>query len=342
MRVTPNCDSIRSFYVYQDGSTPAQYAPEITFGGGNYLVVWGDGRSTNFPVYASRVTPSGSVLDPTGLLVSQSATQTQYFPSVAWGGTRYLVVWGYYSPAPFAVYGRFINTNGTMASDTIRLATGSTGIYHTGVAYDGTNFMVIWVEYTTSSILKGQMVSGSGSLIGSPFTIASPVMYFKSASICFDGTNYLIAYSLLNGSVYQIWARKYNRSGSPVGSAFAVSNSTNNQYYNYVVPGANNRYLNVWSEYRSSYDIYGNIDVLMTGVDELTGQKGSRVSLKSSIVRNAIELIGAAGKDATIFDASGRHVGRTANGRFDCRGLENGVYFVNVSSGERFKVVKVQ
>lgn len=340
MRVTPNCDSIRSFYIYRDGSTPAQYAPEIAFGGGNYLVVWGDGRSTNFPVYASRVTPSGSVLDATGLLVSRSTTATQYFPSVAWGGTRYFVVWGHYTPAPFAVYGRFINTNGTMAGDTIRVGTGSTGIYHTGVAYDGTNFMVIWVEYGTSSVLKGQMVSGSGTLIGSPFTIASPVMYFKSASVCFDGTNYMVAYALQTGGVYKIWGRKYNRSGAPVGAAFAVSSSTYNQYYNYVVPGANNRYLNVWSEYRTTYDIYGNIDVMMTGAEEEAAARSPGVGLKSTIVRDMIRLEGV--REFLVFDASGREVGKTTNGVFDCRRLESGVYFVRVPSGERLKVVKVR
>ncbi len=340
MRVTPNCDSIRSFYIYTDTRTPAQYAPEITFGGGNYLVVWGDGRSTNFPVYASRVTPSGTVLDPTGILVSRSTTATQYFPAVAWGGTRYFVVWGYYSPAPYAVYGRFVNTNGTMASDTIRLGTGTTGIYHTGLAYDGTNYLVIWVEYATSSVLKGQMVSGSGALIGSPFTIASPVMYFKSASVCFDGTNYLVAYALQTGGVYKIWGRKYNRSGAPVGSAFAVSNSTYSQSYNSVVPGANNRYLNVWSEYRSTYDIYGNIDVMMTEVEEQTTGHSAALRLKSSIVRDMIRLEG--GREFLVFDVSGREVGKTTTGAFDCRRLESGVYFVRVPSGERLKVVKVR
>ncbi len=341
MRVTPNCDSIRSFYIYRDGCTPAQYAPEITFGGGNYLVVWGDGRSSNFPVYASRVTPSGSVLDANGLLVSRSTTAIQYFPAVAWGSTRFFVVWGHYTPSPYAVYGRFVNTNGTMASDTIRLATGSAGIYHTGVAYDGTNFMVIWVEMVSPYPLKGLLVSGNGVPIGSPFTIASPVMYFKSATVCFDGTNYLIAYAYQNGSVYQIRARKYNRSGSPVGSEIIVSNSTYSQYYNYVVPGANNRYLNVWSEYRSSYDIYGNIDIQMTDVEEGTNASRSRLSLKSTIVRNAIELNGAAGDEALIYDASGREVGKTTTGYFDCRRLKNGVYFVKISNGEQFKVVKI-
>ncbi|MEO0142629.1 MAG: hypothetical protein ABIL15_04665, partial [candidate division WOR-3 bacterium] len=231
MRVTPTCDPLGSaFYVYYDGPLPVQYAPEITFGGGNYFVVWSDNRSSNLQIYGARVTPSGSVLDPSGILITRNAAQYQYFPSVTWGGTRYFVVWGNYSPSPYYVYGRFVNTNGTMASDTIRLAAGSEAIYCADVAYDGTNFLVIWNEYGTTNALKGIRVSSAGAPIGSAFTIASPVYSFKSARVIFDGINYLVTYSLSSGGVYQLWGRKYNTSGAPVGSAFRISPSTNNIY----------------------------------------------------------------------------------------------------------------
>ncbi len=337
MRVTPNLDTIRTFFV--SAATNVQYMPDITFGSGNYLVVWADGRTAGYPIYAARVTPSGTVLDGNGIRVSMTTTN-QYSPSVCYGNNKYFTVWGYLA-TPYAVTGRFINPNGTM-SDTIRLASATSYIYNTDVAYDGTNYMVVWVEYGVSSTLKGLMVDGNGAPIGSPFTIASSVYYYASLSLCFDGTNYLVTYTLQNGSDYKIWGRKYNRAGSPVGAAFRISNSSSNQYYGFVIPGANNRYLNVWSEYRTTYDIYGNLDILMTGVEEGTTQPKSQLRLKSSIIRNVIQVTGAEGKEIVLFDASGRQLGKTTNGYFNARGLENGVYFLKASSGERFKAVKVQ
>ena len=64
--------------------------------------------------------------------------------------------------------------------------------------------------------------------------------------------------------------------------------------------------------------------------------------LKSSIVQNAIELNGATNQQIRIYDSSGRLVGSTSNGHFGCAELENGIYFVRASSGEQFKVIKIQ
>jgi hypothetical protein len=334
VRVTPNLDTIRTFFI--SAATNVQYMPDICYGGGNYLVVWVDGRATGYPVYGARVTPSGAVLDASGLRVGLS-TVSHYAPSVCYGGTKYLTVWGH-TGTPYRLMGRFINTNGTM-TDTIRLATTTSYVYNTDLAFDGTNFMVAWVEYGTSSTLKGMRVSTTGVPVGSPFTIATGVYYYNSMSLCFDGTNYCVTYSL---STYQLWGQKYDRNGTPIGSAFRVSSSANNHLYGVVIPGANNRYLNVWSEYRSTYDIYANLDVSMLGVEDEASHRNSSIRLNSNVIRDMIQLDGAAGCEVSLFDASGRQLGRTRNGRFDCRSLKSGVYFVNVASGERFKVVKIR
>ncbi|MEO0095904.1 MAG: hypothetical protein ABIL66_08445 [candidate division WOR-3 bacterium] len=85
MRVTPDCDTINSFYIYYDGPTPVQNSPDITFGGGNYFVIWGDGRSLNYQIYGTRVTPAGSVLDPGGILLSRNPNANYSYPSADWG-----------------------------------------------------------------------------------------------------------------------------------------------------------------------------------------------------------------------------------------------------------------
>lgn len=341
MRVTPSCDTINSFYVYYDNPTPAQLAPEITFGGSNYFVVWGDGRSSYYQVYGARVTPAGSVLDPSGILISRNPSAYHYYPAVAWGGTRYLVVYGTFSPAPYVLYGRLVNTDGTFASDTIRLATASAGIRQTHVAFSGTNFMVIWVENISPATLKGIIVSSNGTPIGNPFTIATNVYHYKSARVVFNGVNYLVTYSRSNGSVYELWGRHYNTAGSAVGWAFKITPTTYSVYYGDVAPGGNNRYLNVWTEDRASYDIYANIDVQMVNIEERRKNSIQSCHLKSTVVKNLIELMNT-DEQAEIFNAAGSYLGRTTNGVYDCSQLNTGVYFVHLTSGWTFKVIKIE
>ena len=50
-----------------------QLEPAIAYDGTNYLVAWTDNRSTSADIYGARVTPSGRVLDPRGIVLSTGA-----------------------------------------------------------------------------------------------------------------------------------------------------------------------------------------------------------------------------------------------------------------------------
>lgn len=314
-----------------------QLEPDVAFGGGNYMVVWTDSRSAlyDYRIYGARVTSAGTVLDPGGIPIGTEYILSQWSPSVVFTGTRFFTVWGY-GESPFRVLGRFIEPDGQL-SDTCWLSPADTSIYMTRLAYDGANFLVIWLEGRFGvTRIKGQLVSGSGAPIGGPFIVASSIGP-AALDLCFDGTNYCVTYSAT-----QIWGRKYDRTGQPVGNAFRISNAAYGQTHCDIIPGANNRYLNIWAEYRVSYDVYGNIDVPIVAVEESRASKRPNIRVTSSFVTDMIHLDGVEGKLVSIFDISGCKVGITPNGRFDCRQLECGIYFVKVESGEQFKVVKIR
>ena len=50
-----------------------QLEPAISYDGTNYLVAWTDNRSTSADIYGARVSPSGRVLDPRGIVLSTGA-----------------------------------------------------------------------------------------------------------------------------------------------------------------------------------------------------------------------------------------------------------------------------
>jgi hypothetical protein len=64
-----------------------QAAPKVAFDGTNYVVAWQDNRSgASYDVYAARVAPDGTVLDPAGLPIATSPT-SESDPAATAGST---------------------------------------------------------------------------------------------------------------------------------------------------------------------------------------------------------------------------------------------------------------
>ena len=85
-----------STFANGDLNPGAQYVPSVAFDGTNYLVVWTAHRictlrSCDYEVYAGRVTPNGTVLDP-GIQITTGAIPLR-MPSIAFDGTNHLVTW---------------------------------------------------------------------------------------------------------------------------------------------------------------------------------------------------------------------------------------------------------
>lgn len=308
------------------------------------MVVWSDERHNYcYRIYGARVTPSGVVLDPDGFEIGPQDSTFQFCPSVIFTGTRFFVVWGdVFSPS--RVCGRFVEINGQLG-DTVRIydADGCP-VIRTRVASDGTNFLVTWMQFTGEpTIIKGQLVSAGGVLIDSSFVIGRSSDYSTKGflGLCYDGINYCVTW---NDTAGILWGRKYNNRGVPVGQMFRISFSTRAQRYPYVISGANNRYLNVWAESinAENFDIYANLDIPITNIESSKPKTYQFISLKSSIVRDMIEVKNAEGIEVIIYDVLGCRLGATLNGRFNCQKLQNGVYYVRVATGESFKVIKIR
>jgi hypothetical protein len=93
----------------------SQWVPAVAFDGTNLLVVWQDDRGGDYSdIYGARVTPSGALLDSSGIAVSTAAGR-QDVPAVAFEGANFLVVWqdersGCYSD----IYGARVTSSGAV------------------------------------------------------------------------------------------------------------------------------------------------------------------------------------------------------------------------------------
>ncbi len=298
-----------------------QVTPAVISYSGQWLVAWRDSRNGSYnDIYGSRISTSGTVTDPSGILIAASA-QTQGKPAVASDGTNYLVVWqeDRGGGPPFDIYGMRIDSTGNeLDGDAIAISTnagsqeypavafdndsiylvvwqdnrsGTEDIYGcrvttsgnvldgpgiaistaTGrqrfpsVAFDGTNFLVVWGDErngVSTDDIYGTLVQPNGNVV-SPGgnVIADDANWQDNPSVAFDGTNYLVVWDDYGSGTFNedIYGVRVNQSGSPVdASSIAISTASNGQYRP-VVSFDGTNYMVVWFDRRNSNasDIYG-------------------------------------------------------------------------------------
>jgi hypothetical protein len=326
VRVTPDCDSINSVNICS--AAEIQTDPDVAFDGTNYMVVWSDLRVLpNNTIYAARVTQAGVVLDTEGIQVGPANGTLQNEPSIEFTGNRYFVVWGHRA-SPFGVTGRFVNIDGT-PGDSIHIANASNVVHNTAIAYDGNKMFVVWTEYP--GLLRGQFVSTTGALIGSPFTIAEDILVVNSGNTCFSGSEYFVIYSRMLGFYFELWGRKYDVSGNPILSPFQISNPGQSCADGYVVAG-DEYYLCVWSQLQYPADIYGCLDYEVGIESNGTNVLNQLTPYTTTIINGPLVL--PADKKVKVFDINGRVVAPDK--------IMPGIYFVVSDESVIQKVVKVK
>lgn len=294
-----------------------QRDPDIVFGAGVHFVVWGDARAGDSWIFGTRVSPAGTVLDPSGIAISMESGEA---PAVEFDGSRFFVVWTTISD----VKGAFCSTGG-VPQDYVTITSGGTAIYAPNIAFDGSNYLVTWIEWNGSGYeIRGQMVSQTGTLIGPQLIVGATSVAIK-AGMCFDGTLYCVAWTQTN----DIWARQYTTSGTPVGPAFSVSLQPDMQIFCDVAAGMNN-YLFTWGQIVSGeYDIYGNVDITI-GIRE-TNENSFSQSQLPTIIRGPIPLSNNA--DFRVFNIVGREL-HTIN-------PAPGAYFIQTNDSSIQKIIKI-
>uniref|UniRef100_A0A7C4XV28 T9SS type A sorting domain-containing protein n=1 Tax=candidate division WOR-3 bacterium TaxID=2052148 RepID=A0A7C4XV28_UNCW3 len=260
----PNCIGI---------STPSgnQFSPSVAFDGTNYLVVWHDERVATWDrnIYGARVGQAGIVLDTAGIPISTASgwLNHQEYPSVAFDGTNYLVVWQDFRNDPGNhpdIYATRVSTSGSVLDPTgIAISTAGGDQKFPSVAFDGTNYLVVWQDFRSGWDwdIYGARISPSGIVLDpNGIAICSLANSDKeSPSVAFNGTNYLVVWQdSRSGSSYDIYGARVNQSGVVLDpNGIAISTAPDNQGSPSVAFDGTD-YLVVWQDSRSgSYDIYG-------------------------------------------------------------------------------------
>jgi hypothetical protein len=135
------------------------------------------------------------------------------------------------------------------------IASGSSIYGAMGVAFNGTDYLVVWRDYVSPSYrIRAQRVSASGSKVGGVVTLhqaASP-KYVYDPDVASDGSGWLVVWRVQDSTTsttqYSVMARPVSSSGTPGTTTTIRALNTNRKYWPRIAFGGGT-YAVVWREY---------------------------------------------------------------------------------------------
>ena len=256
--------------VVSNGADDQRY-PSAAFDGTNYLAAWSDWRngSSGCDIYGSLVDTSGTVLNPSGVPICTTA-QSQAYPSMAFDGTNYLVVWQDRRDITIDIYGARVDVFGGVLDPTgIAICSDSGSQLYPSVAFNGTDHFVVWGDGRSGLYgrdIYGSRVDTSGTVLDTfGIEICSAYGTQTNPTLACDGTNCLVVWedrrSLVNENIF---GARVDQSGTVLDtSGLAICIAPHFGWYGAVAFDGSN-YLVVWEDFRSGFDL----DIYGARVDE--------------------------------------------------------------------------
>jgi hypothetical protein len=217
-RVTPGGTVVDTSGIPLVAVPAYQSAPAVAYDGTDVLLVWADTRNDVLgDIYAARVTSEGAVLDSAGFAIS-AASNLQGSPGIAFGRDEALVVWqDMRGGIDVDVYGSRITSAGEVLDPSgVEISAIANNQWFPKVAFDGTNYLVVWVDAAGHANIFGGRVGTDGSLLDPQgFMISLDGEYEASPAVAFNGTHNVVAwYDLHPGAGgYDIYAARVNGEG---------------------------------------------------------------------------------------------------------------------------------
>ncbi|MEO0086375.1 MAG: T9SS type A sorting domain-containing protein [candidate division WOR-3 bacterium] len=240
----------------------AQWHPAVAFDGENFLVVWEDFRKGDYSnIHCSRVSPTGQMLDPTGIPVCGTAID-QRDPAIAFDGMNYLVCWR----ANPRLHEHRIHcarvTPERVALDPVPILVAAGQGYRgrAAVAFDGTNFLIAWEDCRSgTSDIYGARVTPDGQVLDSAGFIISAAPGGKYiAAVASSGNECLVAWGDSRSLQRDIYGSRVSPDGTVLDpDGIPISTAPYDQCAAAVAFDGEN-YLAIWADDRlNRVDIYG-------------------------------------------------------------------------------------
>jgi PKD repeat protein len=229
------------------------------FGRTNYLVgIQGDGTTNSTAISAQLISTNGTLLGPRIL-----TGRTGGIPYVAFGGTKFLLVWSDNALVAAGgndqVYGQFVTQSGTLVGSPFSFGPTSEEQDMQGgggslLAFDGNNYLAVWdtggFHDSPGGDIHGALFSQTGSLVVPIIPITSEMNGALTPTVAFGKTNYLVVWNNRRPTgpeEYDIYGEFISTNGTQ-GNAFVISQTPTPSYDPCCAAFDGTNFMVVWSK----------------------------------------------------------------------------------------------
>lgn len=236
----------------------------VAYNGNQYAVVWAQRYNDAFHIMGARYSLSGELLDqsPIGVTTSLAGVQTQ--PSIAWNGSKYLLVWCATHPedttrsADLAedIEGIFLDDDLNPTSQTAITICQMTGTQNMPfTASNGTNWLVVWEDSRNAvspyyyTDIYGAVVGSSGSITAMSTGVSLATGDQLNPKAASNGSNYFVVWEDYRNSYPLIYGARVTGSGVCSDTSGLAMPSTSYYQTTPDICYGDGNYLVAWSDY---------------------------------------------------------------------------------------------
>jgi hypothetical protein len=266
VRLTGNLALVGSRFIINTFSPSLPSRPRVASNGNGYLVVWDEHPfSGNVGgVTGSRVSATGQVLDPDGLVVDDNVGVSDSFPTVAWNGTKWFVT---YTSGYEASTGSYTNqtidarrvssAGAVLDANAIRLSNPAfTAVLPAIVTGAGGAVQVLWLDLRADQDIYGAGVTDAGTA-GNQKVVGLGAPRQSHPRLAFGADIFLAVFQRQIAGKAQVFAQRLNSVGQALDAQpFAISEGPNESNRNPAVAFNGQNFLVVWQ--RTQTDSFGN------------------------------------------------------------------------------------
>lgn len=265
--------TVGAFFIIAGGAGNQQY-PSAAFDGTNFAVTYVDGGTAVKAVIVSKTGTPGTPIT-LGAVTSYAAPPSVLPQIVFSNGTigRYLVVWEDFTSSADAsgnIYGNTLTTAGVSGPVTGIAAAANFPERHPSVAFDGSNFLVVYDQGSSGSKdIYAQLVTPGLGLSGASFKVSTasndqvtPKVAFSSGAGLYFAAWQDFRNSGTKGDIYG--ARIFKGGGVVEANGLAIIANTTFNTQNPVPGSDGTNFFTAWSDFRNpptGSDIWGQLAI---------------------------------------------------------------------------------
>lgn len=245
--------------------------PKVAYGDGKHLIIWTDTDSSYTSIKGVFIQSDGSKGN-IFTIVSDISSKLNTVPDIAYGGGKFLVAY----EKPFtqdrqthsAIYGKLIDSNGNMSNE-FKISALWGGFNLNQIAYDGTNFFVVYRDDREDRKVLARFVSTSG-ITGQEIVIDNNNLASDNPfAVFFDGEKYLVIWTDQTQDYPNVW-QFYGKFVYPNGnqsSHFTITTVDSHKFLPFIAFDGS-KYLITWSDGRNCGSLPDeSMSCIRTGID---------------------------------------------------------------------------